>query len=363
MKKLLFSFYVLCIFLITSFAEKELQVIEFTDEQFLTEYYANFFSMDIFDSCYIKDYMEELYNVPATDSVAIYNTLDWYDYYDIYFYDCSASQEIEIMPFGVLSNATYNLIPNESYYQLNRIYFSFQKEGLIYHEPMNPDIMFATVYMYTNLLTFPIKNTKVYFVLSANFHENRIDSLWIPKCYKETDCNVKFPLNMSNFFEIEDIKDSLIYLENFSDSTTDSTAQKSIHGMVFKDNQKHYFLYKKDTTYKALCVFDPTPFHYYSDLTSCAYYTDMKIGCFFSKNDWTEFDSLPQLKNKDNISYANTYASPYPCQLENNPIRKHIIQRNSFLPHIFQINGRKASNKNASGVYVSKDGAKVELKK
>lgn len=76
MKKILFSFYVLCIFLITSFAEKELQVIEFTDEQFLTEYYANFFSMDIFDSCYIKDYMEELYNVPATDSVAIYNTLD-----------------------------------------------------------------------------------------------------------------------------------------------------------------------------------------------------------------------------------------------------------------------------------------------
>jgi hypothetical protein len=38
------------------------------------------------------------------------------------------------------------------------------------------------------------------------------------------------------------------------------------------------------------------------------------------------------------------------------------MKKNVF-PKYIQINGRKVSNKNASGVYVSKDGAKVELQK
>lgn len=394
--EVIFLFCALCFLNTTSFAEKELQVIEFTENSTLLDYNQYLFSF-----------------IPSSEDIDTENWSYSKYYREIYHYVYQETKYDNLIdgfygpykPFGEHSKSIQTMLEEDlDHYDVFSFFFSFLTDGIKFKSINNAEMFFATVYnkgwsigLLNTSSGVDVRST-IYFLVALELKENRSDSLWISTCYNDTTCNLTFPLNKSDFIEIEKLTEHyLLELEDNidaydyvvrwdwgdgdsiwdeGDNEIDSLIYDQLYAHIFRRNKNTSsslpFIYQKDSSYLALCNFDIGSTH--TKFKVDAYgnpiedieiiYNDMKLGCFITDEGWDSFDSLPVLMNDTNKEYADSY--PYYYIQHETPeaiIPNKVQMKKNVFPKYIQINGRKASNKNASGVYVSKDGAKVELKK
>ena len=189
---------------------------------------------------------------------------------------------------------------------------SFLNSGLEWRDTAADIVFYTDSYCDTRIPEFS-PCTNVLFGFYEGKKEPRRDSVWIPECaIKNNDsCKVSLPVDLKNFVEIGDttITDSL-YFSNVvrNDSATIYNYEEE------EDFAPLYFIYKKDSSYYALCKYAIKNRMVYpagnpsemcrangNGTDSCRVYVcgdvfyafDIYLSCRFQNDGTLNFDSLP----------------------------------------------------------------------
>lgn len=235
------------------------------------------------------------------------------------------------------------------------------------------------------------------FLIKNNFQ----DSLWLASKNYKGENGIDFRNDFMEWRKWHELKNKNDYLDTIYHFNKDSTENKNF-SLNVRRTDSLFFVYKKDTSF-AVCYNNYECFTYLlgsidesdtictnvsDDQSQCleGYYTkreqyrhhfNKSLKCYYGNESKVKY-FISKIANKTNLCPSESFLTstipitePFSLKESYLPPNETIVIKSKFKEkqnrfvksNFYNINGRKASNKNASGIYVSEDGIKVELKK